>query len=99
MNSLMATFLVLLALMAAGGIAAPTHNYNSNSSSNSANATLNNSTIITIAHDVTAINKHITVLKVRAIAAIISLLQEILFLQNYTVRHYTHRYSVLFMYN
>lgn len=87
MNSLM--FLVLVALMVAGGIAAPIHNSNSlpNNSpsipSNSANATTNTAVNVTV----TAVSTNVTVLNVTAIHAIYSVFQEITELESYTVRH------------
>ena len=83
MNSLTATFLlVLVALMTARGLTAPVCGYNS-SPDNSTDVTLNNSTAT---NATAAINTNITALQSEATREITSVCQEISELEKYHVR-------------
>ena len=86
MNSLTATFLlVLVALMTARGLAAPISGYNSSpSNSTSTDVTLNNSTAT---NATAAVSTNITVLQSEAAREITSVFQEIGELEKYYVRY------------
>ena len=95
MKSLISTFLtvLLLALMTAGGQAAPIRGHNctpDNSTTAPDNSTdaLNNSTTV----NTTATSNNITVLQITAAREIYGVFQEIRELENYTVRLFTERY-------
>ena len=94
MKSLMSTFLVVLvALMTAGGQAAPIRGHNctpDNSTTAPDNSTdaLNNSTTV----NATATSNNITVLQITAAREIYGVFQEIRELENYTVRPFTECY-------
>ena len=80
-----AFLIVLVALMTAGGQAAPICGYNSSPS----NSTVPDNSTNATTH-ATAINTNIAALKVKAAIEIYSIITEIMELENYTVRHQIH---------
>ena len=78
-----AFLIVLVALMTAGGQAAPISGYNSSPS----NSTVSDNSTTNATTDATAISSNVTALKVKAVIEIYSIYTEITELENYTVRH------------